>query len=56
MKHILKCSVCEKYTLKDVCCGKKTTNPKPMKYSPQDPYGKYRREAKRPKLKKRGLL
>lgn len=56
MKHILKCSVCGKYTLKEVCCEKKTINPKPMKYSPQDPYGAYRREAKRLELEKRGLL
>jgi H/ACA ribonucleoprotein complex subunit 3 len=56
MKHILRCNACGKYTLKEICCNKKTANPKPMKYSPQDPYGEYRRKAKRPELKARGLI
>ncbi len=56
MKHILKCSVCGQYTMKDACCGRKTINPKPMKFSPEDAYGKYRREAKKPELKMRDLL
>jgi len=33
--------------MKEVCnCGNKTANPKPPKYSPDDPYGAYRRRAK----------
>ena len=56
MKHILKCSACEKYTMKEVCCDRKTINPKPMKFSPEDAYGKYRREAKKTELNTRGLL
>jgi H/ACA ribonucleoprotein complex subunit 3 len=56
MKHILKCGVCGRYTLKSDCCGKRTINPKPMKYSPQDPYGEYRRKVKKPELEKEGLL
>jgi len=34
--------------MKLVCsCGKKTSEKKPPKYSPDDKYGKYRREAKK---------
>jgi len=46
MNHILRCSVCGKYTMKEEHCGKKTLNPKPPKYSPEDKYGMYRRKAK----------
>ena len=37
-------------------CGGNAVTPKPAKYNPEDKYGKYRREAKRPELEKRGLL
>lgn len=42
--NILKCMKCNEYTMKDICgkCGLKTMSPKPPKYSPADPYGKYR--------------
>jgi len=42
-----KCPNCKRYTLKEVCpyCGKKTVSPHPPKYSPQDKFGKFRREA-----------
>jgi H/ACA ribonucleoprotein complex subunit 3 len=42
-----KCPNCKKYTLKEICpyCGKKTVSPHPPKYSPQDKFGKFRREA-----------
>ncbi len=35
------------YTLKDVCpkCGAKAKSAHPMKFSPEDKYGKYRRMA-----------
>ncbi len=57
MKHILKCSKCNKYTMKEVCeCGEKTVIIKPQKYSPDDKYGEYRRKVKKPKLTKEGLL
>jgi H/ACA ribonucleoprotein complex subunit 3 len=57
MKHILKCLSCGKYALNENCdCGGKAVTPKPAKYNPEDKYGKYRREAKEPELKKRGLL
>ncbi|MDP2749666.1 MAG: nucleolar RNA-binding Nop10p family protein [Nanoarchaeota archaeon] len=47
MKHILKCSKCGSYTLKESCnCGSATTNPKPAKFSPEDKYAHLRRKAK----------
>ena len=58
MKHILKCPECRQYTMQDKCpkCGIKTENPKPAKYSPDDPYGGYRRKAKEDMLRQKGLL
>lgn len=58
MKHILKCVKCGQYTMEEKCpkCGGEATNPKPAKYSPEDSYGKYRREAKKEEFKKKGLL
>jgi len=40
-----KCPNCKIYTLKEICpkCGGKTYMPIPPKFSPEDPYGKYRR-------------
>lgn len=46
MRHILKCEKCNSYTMKNDCCGQKTQNPKPPKYSSDDKYAKYRREYK----------
>ena len=48
MKHILKCTKCNKYTISEKCpdCNIIAVNPKPAKYSPQDKYAKYRRIAK----------
>jgi len=45
---IRKCEVCGEYTLKEVCerCGRATMNPIPPRFSPKDPYGKYRRMIK----------
>ncbi|MHC1600046.1 MAG: RNA-protein complex protein Nop10 [Candidatus Methanospirareceae archaeon] len=45
---IRKCEVCGEYTLKEICekCGSVTKNPKPPRFSPKDPYGKYRRMMK----------
>jgi H/ACA ribonucleoprotein complex subunit 3 len=47
-REILFCKNCDSFTLKSECskCNKKTVSPKPGKYSPLDPYGKYRRIAK----------
>jgi H/ACA ribonucleoprotein complex subunit 3 len=47
MKRIFKCQVCGAFTMKEIHCGKKTFSPKPVKYSPEDKYGKYRRIAKK---------
>ena len=48
MRHILKCPKCGSYGLKEECiCGVKRIEPKPPKYSVEDKYAKYRREAKR---------
>ena len=44
-KEILKCPVCQEYTLKKSHCTK-TITIKPAKYSPVDKWGKYRRLAK----------
>ncbi len=46
-RHILFCEKEKRYTMKEECCGQKTRNPKPPKYSPEDPYGRYRRMAKK---------
>ncbi|MBS3073079.1 ribosome biogenesis protein [Candidatus Pacearchaeota archaeon] len=45
-KEILFCNKCKKYTMKESCCGEKTITLKPAKYSPEDKWGKYRREFK----------
>ncbi len=46
MKHIMKCSACDAYTMEEKHCGKKTLNTGPAKYSPEDKYAEYRRKAK----------
>ncbi len=53
-RHILKCPICKQYTMKSVCpkCNIETVTPKPAKYSPEDPYARYRRKAK----KEQGLI
>lgn len=57
MKHILKCTACGKYTLQDKCsCGGITGTPKPAKFSPEDPYGSYRRKVKHDSLKEKGFI
>jgi len=57
-KHIMVCKKCKVYTMKDKCpiCGETTVEAKPPKFSIQDRYGKYRREAKRKMLMEAGLL
>jgi H/ACA ribonucleoprotein complex subunit 3 len=46
--EILYCNDCDKYTTEKLCklCETKTKTTKPVKYSPEDKYGKYRRIAK----------
>jgi H/ACA ribonucleoprotein complex subunit 3 len=57
-KHILFCSRCKKYTLNSSCpeCNSKTVLPKPPKYSPEDKYGKFRREVKGDEYKEKNLI
>ncbi len=42
------CKKCRSYTLEERCrkCGAETITPHPPRFSPQDPYGKYRRKLK----------
>jgi len=48
MKHILRCKKCGKYTMKEKCsCGGIAVTVRPPKFSIEDKYAKYRREAKR---------
>jgi H/ACA ribonucleoprotein complex subunit 3 len=58
MKLLMKCPKCGIYTLNQECAAdsKKTINPKPAKYSPEDRMGEYRRKAKRAMLEERGLI
>ncbi len=44
-----RCTKCREYSLRDVCshCGEKAVVNQPPKYSPEDPYGKYRRQLKK---------
>jgi len=48
MKEILKCINCNTYTIKKICprCNSEAITPKPAKYSPEDKYGKWRRQYK----------
>ncbi len=53
MNKMRKCPECGSYTLKDICpnCTKpekdqKTESAHPASFSPEDPYGKYRRKLK----------
>ncbi|HDN50422.1 MAG: RNA-protein complex protein Nop10 [Thermoplasmata archaeon] len=45
------CDACKRYTLSEVCpvCGGAARRKEPPRFSPQDPYGKYRRMLKRDK-------
>jgi H/ACA ribonucleoprotein complex subunit 3 len=56
--HIYKCQDCKTYTMKETCpsCNKKTIQPRPPKYSPDDKYSKYRRQVKKEQLIKEDLL
>lgn len=46
---IYHCKMCDQYTLNPICqkCGEQTTHPAPPKFSPEDKYGKYRRQLKK---------
>lgn len=45
---IKKCPKCGIYTLKDNCriCGSATASPHPLRFSPEDRWGEWRRKAK----------
>jgi H/ACA ribonucleoprotein complex subunit 3 len=49
MKRLRTCKECRLYTLKEACprCHKPTVSPHPPRFSPEDPYGEYRRRLKR---------
>jgi H/ACA ribonucleoprotein complex subunit 3 len=46
---ILQCEKCHRFTLTETCptCKGYAKNPLPAKYSPEDPYGEYRRKLKK---------
>jgi H/ACA ribonucleoprotein complex subunit 3 len=46
---MVRCPACQEYTLAAACprCGARTTDPRPVKFSPEDAYGEYRRRLKR---------
>lgn len=48
MHKIRHCPDCKQYTMLHECprCKRATIIAKPLKYSPEDKYGKYRRQAK----------
>ena len=57
MRHIFKCISCNKYTMKEICgCGNKGLIARPLKYTPDDRFVRYRREAKLTEYAARGLL
>ncbi len=53
-REILKCPKCNTYTMKESCpkCNEKTLSPKPARFSLEDKWGKWRRQAK----KEQGLI
>mgnify|MGYP001599866615 CR=1 FL=1 len=49
-REILKCIICDAYTMKTEHCNEKTISIKPAKYSPEDKLGYYRRKYKKNEL------
>ena len=47
--RLRRCRSCGIYTLRERCpsCGGETSSPHPPRFSPLDPYGKYRRMLKK---------
>lgn len=58
VNHIMICPKCKNYMLSKFCdqCDIETILPRPVKFSIEDHYGKYRRMVKENKLKRDGLL
>ena len=56
-EHILSCKSCKKYTLGSSCpsCNEPTIPARPPKFSLNDKYANYKREVKKPELKKLDL-
>ncbi len=54
--RLKKCPECGEYTLMEKCkrCGSDTVNPHPPKFSPEDHYGKYRRQLKLERMRLSG--
>jgi rRNA maturation protein Nop10 len=44
------------YTFKEEVDGEMTELPQPLKYSPDEKYASYRRKAKEPERKEKGLI
>ncbi|MGM5485493.1 MAG: nucleolar RNA-binding Nop10p family protein [Nanobdellota archaeon] len=54
---ILRCRSCGSFTLHEECsCGGEAVTPLPPKYSPDDAYASYRREAKEEERREKGLI
>ncbi|MDO8481190.1 MAG: nucleolar RNA-binding Nop10p family protein [Nanoarchaeota archaeon] len=47
MKRLKWCEACKQYTMKEQHCGSATKTPHPPKYTPDDKYASYRRQAKK---------
>jgi H/ACA ribonucleoprotein complex subunit 3 len=49
MPSLFYCKKCKIYTLEDKCskCKEKTVSKYPPRFSPEDPYGNYRRKLKK---------
>jgi len=57
MRRIRKCTSCGRYTLEEACrCGSRTEQPRPPKYSPEDRFARFRRQAKEEQRKQEGVL
>lgn len=57
MSHILKCSACGKYTMKEICaCGGTAVTSRPVRYAVDPTTAKYRKMARKEELAKKGLL
>lgn len=46
MRRMRKCAVCKSYTLEAAHCGLATSSPHPPKFTIEDRYADYRRQAK----------
>lgn len=49
MSKLYYCMNCDEYTMSEICgrCRGKTVSRNPPRFSPQDPYGEYRRKLKK---------